>query len=78
MQRWVYAYATVVGDVNQLERRFQERIRELLQGDREDPEVDEQPPAADGSYRVRLDSKIAGLPAAKEVRVSTGVARTGD
>jgi hypothetical protein len=43
MERWTYAYTTVVGDVNELDRRFQERIHELLRGD---ADGDENPPGA--------------------------------
>jgi CBS domain-containing protein len=72
MRRWIYAYRYVKGDPKDLERTMLERGRDLLQLATAASDVE---PAGDGTFLVHVQSRVAGLDLAKQVRVSIGVAR---
>ncbi len=67
MERWLYAYRQVAGDVTVLDERLREGLRDMLSEPDDAPEVD-------GSFRTRLRSEIAGIDTEKLVRVRVGVA----
>jgi CBS domain-containing protein len=71
MKRWLYAHRTVVGDLHRLEDLLTRRLGDLLV--RATGETGA-PKDVDGSFLVRLDSTVGGIPATKEVRALTGVA----
>jgi CBS domain-containing protein len=75
MKRWLYAYRNVTGGPEALAAILRERVTDLL---RSATEEDGAPPAADGSFTVRLPTQVAGVAAGKVVRMRTGVARHAD
>lgn len=67
MERWLYAYRYVRGDVATLEESLRGGLMALLGDPSAQPDVD-------GSFLARLHADVAGLDAAKQVRVHAGVA----
>ncbi len=67
MERWLYAYRHVAGDVTALEERLCVGLTALLAEPEATPDVD-------GSFLARLHAEVAGFDTAKQVRVHAGVA----
>ncbi|QBI21342.1 CBS domain-containing protein [Egibacter rhizosphaerae] len=71
MRRWLYTYRPLLEPPDRVETRLQHDIDALL---RAATDSEESEPAADGSYPLRLSTRVAALEVDKAVRVSTGVA----
>lgn len=75
MKRWLYGYRTVHGDPVALEAAMLRRLRELFV---RATETDAPDVGVDGSFTARIDTQLAGLEPAEEVRVRVGVAERSD
>lgn len=72
MNRWLYSHRQVLGRPSALESRLRRDLPALL---REATSVDDDGEfAGDGSFRIRLETTVLGLHAAKFVRVRSGIA----
>jgi CBS domain-containing protein len=72
MKRSICTYRTVAGDPTAVERAFLAASGELL---RRATASEDTPPAGDGSLLIDLDTDVAHVHFAKQIRMSIGVAR---
>ena len=72
MKRWIYTYEELPGDPTRIEDTLLSRSGDLL---RMVAAVSDPDPAGDGSFLMELESHLAAADLAKQIRVTTGVAR---
>ena len=75
MKRWIYTYEELSGDPAQIEALLLSRISDLLQLAVAAPDDRRY---GDGSFLMELESHVAVADLAKQVRITTGVARRDD
>jgi CBS domain-containing protein len=76
MKRWIYTYEEITGDPARVEDTLVTRSAELLRLVAAVPTGQE--PSGDGSFLLELESHLAVADLAKQIRITTGVARRDD
>ena len=75
MKRWIYTYRYVHGDPDRVESTFLDSCADLLRLATAAPDDG---PSGDGSFLVEIESHVAGVHLAKQIRVQSGVASRRD